>query len=106
MKGFILTRQWRDTPTGIVIECWLSTDNGPVQLTIPNQQSVFFIRQVDADNYAYLFASPRSARVSPHSFIQVKSLDLKNSKGKKFVAFIAVSISKLKNYFVNVINIM
>jgi DNA polymerase-2 len=91
MKGFILTRHWRDTPTGIAIECWLSTDNGPVQLTIPNQQSVFFIRQVDADNYSYLFSSRGtlhaslrpSLSVSPQSPIQVKPLALKNSKGEK-----------------------
>ena len=79
MKGFILTRQWRDTPTGIAIECWLSTDSGPVQLTIPNQQSIFFIRQVDADNYAYLFSSRSSVLAS----VQVKPLALKNSKGEK-----------------------
>jgi DNA polymerase-2 len=79
MKGFILTRHWRDTPTGIAIECWLSTDNGPVQLTIPSQQSVFFIRQVDADNYAYLFSSRSSSLTS----VQVKPLALKNNKGEK-----------------------
>lgn len=74
MKGFILTRHWRDTPTGVTIECWLSTDNGPVQLTIPHQQSVFFIRQADAEHYASFFTS--------RSSVQVKSLTLKNSNGE------------------------
>gem|GEM_PF-5032807 len=31
MQGFILTRQWRDTPNGIQIELWLASDQGLIQ---------------------------------------------------------------------------
>ena len=42
-QGFVLTRQWRDTPQGVELEFWLSAPQGPVKLCIPAQQSLFFI---------------------------------------------------------------
>lgn len=42
-SGFLLTRQWRDTPTGIELEYWLRTAEGPVQLLVPAQRAVFFL---------------------------------------------------------------
>ncbi|ARN73538.1 DNA polymerase II [Oceanicoccus sagamiensis] len=44
-RGFILTRQWRDTRSGTELEFWLSSEAGPVKLLVPAQQSVFFIAQ-------------------------------------------------------------
>ena len=41
--GFILSRHWRDTPSGSVVEFWLATDQGPRQLRLPLQTSVAFI---------------------------------------------------------------
>lgn len=42
-QGFILTRNWRDTPQGTLIDCWLATDQGPRQLCLAPQPSVAFI---------------------------------------------------------------
>lgn len=42
-QGFVLTRQWRDTPKGVDLEYWLATDSKPVKLVIAKQQVVFFI---------------------------------------------------------------
>ncbi|WP_336886716.1 hypothetical protein, partial [Pseudomonas carnis] len=28
-QGFVLTRHWRDTPTGTEVSFWLATDQGP-----------------------------------------------------------------------------
>jgi DNA polymerase-2 len=42
-QGFILTRHWRDTPTGIEVEFWLATDNGPRRIRLRAQTSVAFI---------------------------------------------------------------
>ncbi|MCL9774450.1 DNA polymerase II [Vibrio methylphosphonaticus] len=41
--GFLLTRQARDTPTGPIIELWLTTGEGPTQLLVDDQQPVFFV---------------------------------------------------------------
>ncbi|SON48358.1 DNA polymerase II [Vibrio tapetis] len=47
-NGFVLTRQARDISGQAQIELWVSTDNGPTQLILPNQQSVLFILQSEA----------------------------------------------------------
>lgn len=41
--GFILTRHWRDTPSGTLVEFWLATDEGPLLVCLPPQPSVAFI---------------------------------------------------------------
>ena len=42
-QGFVLTRHWRDTPTGTQVEFWLATDSGPRRIRLPHQPSVAFI---------------------------------------------------------------
>jgi DNA polymerase-2 len=42
-QGFILTRHWRDTPTGTEVEFWLATDQGPRHIRLRPQPSVAFI---------------------------------------------------------------
>ncbi|WP_263143568.1 DNA polymerase II [Pseudomonas alcaligenes] len=42
-QGFVLTRQWRDTPSGTEVEFWLATDAGPRFIRLPHQPSVAFI---------------------------------------------------------------
>jgi len=41
--GFLLTRHWRDTPSGIDITLWAWTAEGPLRLHLPNQRAVCFI---------------------------------------------------------------
>ncbi|MFM9924584.1 DNA polymerase II [Variovorax sp. H27-G14] len=43
LKGFILTRHWRDTPTGTDITYWLATDAGPVKVVLTSRRSVAFV---------------------------------------------------------------
>ncbi|WP_175479287.1 MULTISPECIES: DNA polymerase II [unclassified Pseudomonas] len=42
-QGFVLTRHWRDTPAGTLVEFWLATDAGPRLVRLPVQPSVAFI---------------------------------------------------------------
>jgi DNA polymerase-2 len=42
-QGFILTRNWRDTPAGTEIEYWLATDSGPLKVLLTTQTSVAFV---------------------------------------------------------------
>ena len=42
-QGFVLTRHWRDTPSGIEVEFWLATDAGPQHVRLPYQTCVAFI---------------------------------------------------------------
>lgn len=43
LKGFILTRHWRDTTEGTEIEYWLATERGPRKLLLRAQTSVAFV---------------------------------------------------------------
>ncbi len=45
LKGYLLTRGWRDTPKGITLTFWISSDEGPVRIIIENQKAVCFIRR-------------------------------------------------------------
>ncbi|WP_223162327.1 DNA polymerase II [Salinicola halimionae] len=42
-QGFILTRQWQDTPAGTDVSLWIATDDGPRLVHLPPQTSVAFV---------------------------------------------------------------
>lgn len=42
-QGFILTRHWRDTASGIEIEFWLATEHGPRRVRLRPQEAVAFV---------------------------------------------------------------
>ncbi|MEA9392830.1 DNA polymerase II [Acerihabitans sp. TG2] len=42
-QGFVLTRHWRDTPNGIVIDFWLATDAGAQKITLSPQPAIAFM---------------------------------------------------------------
>lgn len=74
MKGFILTRHWRDTSQGVSLELWLASDKGAVKLTIPAQTSLFFIRESDQPLVRKLLGISRGVTIKP--------LALKNIHGE------------------------
>ena len=43
LRGFLLTRNWRDLPEGTEIEYWLATDQGPKKVLLKQQTSVAFL---------------------------------------------------------------
>jgi len=43
LSGFLLTRSWRDTPTGISLVYWVSGEHCPIKIVIENQKAVCFI---------------------------------------------------------------
>ncbi|GLS25194.1 DNA polymerase II [Marinibactrum halimedae] len=65
LTGFLLTRHWHDTEQGVVIECWFSTDDGPLQVCVSEQESVFFIEQADTDRLSPLLGVQRGWRTKP-----------------------------------------
>ena len=49
VRGFILTRQWKETAEGQSLIFWMATDRGPVRVTVPDQESVFFVSAMDIE---------------------------------------------------------
>ena len=43
LRGFLLTRHWRDLPGGTEIEYWLATEEGPKKVLLTQQTSVAFL---------------------------------------------------------------
>lgn len=67
-KGFILTKQIREFSGHSHIELWVSTDTGPTQLLIPDQEPVFFILQSNLDQAKQLIQQNHiHCRVTPLS---------------------------------------
>jgi DNA polymerase-2 len=87
-KGFILTRQWRDTRKGVELEFWLSSDDGPVKLLVPEQESVFFVpaEQVEAANHL----------LTPFSGINAKAVPLRDFSLQPVQAFYSKSQRTLR----------
>ena len=45
ISGFLISRQWRDTDTGLLLRFWLHTDSGPLLIEQNAQEGIFFIEQ-------------------------------------------------------------
>jgi DNA polymerase-2 len=48
LNAFLLTRQWRDTRDGIILDFWWATEHGPRWTQINKQEVVFFILSENA----------------------------------------------------------
>ncbi|WLI75502.1 DNA polymerase II [Kosakonia sp. H02] len=66
-EGFILTRHWRDTPEGTEVEFWLATDNGPLRVVLPPQESVAFIPANHVEKAKLLLRNEHNWRLPPLS---------------------------------------
>ncbi|MBB3169509.1 DNA polymerase II [Simiduia aestuariiviva] len=51
-RGFLLTRDWRDSRSGLALELWLHTSEGPRALRITGQESVCFYSAAQHDQLA------------------------------------------------------
>ena len=45
LTGFLLTRGWRDTPRGIELGFWATSERGPVRLVVEGQEAVCFVER-------------------------------------------------------------
>ncbi|MRT50433.1 DNA polymerase II [Raoultella sp. RIT712] len=66
-EGFLLTRHWRDTPQGTVLSFWLATDDGPLEVTLPPQESVAFIPEAQRSQVERLLQGENGLRLAPLS---------------------------------------
>ncbi len=64
-QGFVLTRHWRDTPTGTEVSFWLATDHGPRFIRLPVQTSVMFIPETHRKPLDWLLKGERDIELRP-----------------------------------------
>lgn len=55
--AFLLTRQWRDTREGTVLDFWWATDNGPRWTRVTAQEIVFFVPRQHTEKITQLLGS-------------------------------------------------
>jgi len=82
IKAFLLTRHAYDTPQGIQLELWFSSEQGPIQVFITTQQAVFFIRQDDIDKANELLDLQKNL----YKNFEIKKIDLKDFSLKSMAA--------------------
>ncbi|MHA6492702.1 DNA polymerase II [Pseudomonas borbori] len=64
-QGFVLTRHWRDTPAGTLVEFWLATDQGPRHIRLPYQPSVAFIPAAQRSMAEAMLQGERDVELRP-----------------------------------------
>ena len=62
ITGFILSRQWHDRQSGIELELWLSTDQGPIKVILDRQEAICFIAERNLQSAQDLLADRISYR--------------------------------------------
>lgn len=72
-QGFILTRHWRDTPSGTEVTFWLATDDGPRHVRLRPQESVAFIPAAQREAVESVLK-----RESKGSGVQLRPLELRD----------------------------
>lgn len=85
--GFILTRNWRDTPAGTEIEYWLATDSGPLKALLTAQTSVAFVERRHGAAVQALLPSS--------SDVQLRELELKSFQQEPVLGIYAKNFRQL-----------
>ncbi|XXN63875.1 DNA polymerase II [Enterobacter ludwigii] len=87
--GFLLTRHWRDTPTGSEVVLWLATDNGPQRLVLPAQESVAFVPEE--------FRAQTEALIHGERHTRLQALELKDFRRRPVFGLYCRSNRQLQN---------
>ncbi|MFW7526093.1 DNA polymerase II [Vibrio ostreicida] len=101
--GFLLTRHARDIAGSTQIDLWLTTDQGPVALSITGERPVFFIAQSE-------LASAQNIAISASIFAEITALPLRDFNGIEVAACYCrtvkesrLLVQRFKNQEINVL---
>ena len=64
LNAFLLTRQWRDTRDGIVLDFWWATDKGACWTQVSGQEIVFFVLRSHSDKISKKLSGIRKWRMA------------------------------------------
>lgn len=62
--AFLLTRQWRDTREGTVLDFWWATDEGPRWTRITGQENVFFVPREHSEKITQLLLQAKPGKAA------------------------------------------
>jgi DNA polymerase II len=81
LEGFLLTRNWRDTPAGIELEFWFSTPQGPLCALVRKEHSVFFLEERALEQARALLGDIPGLEIKP---VQLRSFSMEPVAGLYF----------------------
>lgn len=87
LEGFILTRQWGESPHGIDLTFWLASAAGPLRLKFSGQEAVCFFPSTQRDLVEEILSAVNGWRIAP--------TELKNFEGEAMSALYLKSRRKL-----------
>ena len=61
--GFLLTRHWRDQDSGVELEFWLATEDGPRRVRVPGQSAVAFIPAEQREQAEFVLRGERGCEL-------------------------------------------
>ena len=64
INAFLLSRQWRDTPKGVLLDLWWATEQGSCWTQVSGQEVVFFVARAQAEQVQQLLQPLRNWRMA------------------------------------------
>lgn len=83
IDGFILTRQWLESSSGLELIFWLATESGPLRLRVSGQEAVCFFPSGQRDQVEDALASQGHWRINP---TQLKNFDYEDMSALYFTS--------------------
>ncbi|RYY01682.1 MAG: DNA polymerase II [Gammaproteobacteria bacterium] len=88
LNAFLLTRQWRDTRDGIVLDFWWATDKGACWTQVNAQEIVFFVLRSHGDKITKKLSGIRKWRMAEvelktYRNLPVNALYFKSQRGAR-----------------------
>ncbi len=90
LDGFILTRQWVESPSGIELIFWLASEQGPLRLRLTEQEAVCFFPATQTQEVRVILAGQNGWRIA--------STQLKNFESESISALYLKSQRKLFDF--------
>lgn len=84
IKGFLLTRNWRDGRDGVELEYWWATDQGPLRTTVHGERAVFFLREGELALAQPVLQRERGIELKP---VQLRAFDMSPVQGLYFSGY-------------------
>ena len=84
IKGFLLTRNWRDGRDGVELEYWWATDQGPLRAAVHGERAVFFLREGELALAEPILQRERGVELKP---VKLKAFDMSPVQGVYFPGY-------------------
>ena len=65
LSAFLLTRQWKESDTGLELIFWFASSEGPLRLHLPRQEAICFFPSSQTDEVKKILNGQKNWRINP-----------------------------------------